>query len=286
MQQAAQLEFKETGAVSYTAVCVPPARMNYSMGRFYTPAEAEEAPALRDELRLVAERYGARQLYGPSVGAMSGRMVRACQIVGAAIPLGNGITLYRNKEEPSDGLPLEPGDGVPMSTGGCQVLVASGGSPSGKAVCLVAHAARDSLIDREFIRTGVLTPGREYVSIVEHMAAAARNLGVDPSYLDMKALFSLPAEVFAHPLKHEVFRDYNEKLVAYARELDETIVSERDDVAYLDNAGLALAQARKEGFRSCEEHCTLPVDGPFGHTRHPDPDMRNPRNLVFVCRHT
>jgi len=222
----------------------------------------------KERLGFYLKELGVFRAYAPFAPAMSARIADPCALQDELIALPGGIQLYRSHTE-ADGLRLdEPGIAAIFAPGGCGVILAEH---------VVAHAGRESLIDRQGLCDGV--PSRPHFSIVDAVAERLRRAGVRIEDTPFHFLFPLPASEFTHPA--DEYRAY----LRYGRGLGSLIAWEQEDGIHLDIGRLALAQAREEGFAADRApRCVLPVWGVHGYTRHPNEALRTHRNLVIVVR--
>lgn len=264
------------GSVTVRAFCIPPHGRNWSLSNLYTQEELDEHTALVDALGRTLSELGVVRAYAPAVSYFSGLIASPCKL-NQVIALPPGIALYRNRNLRAEGTWIGPGEAVIMGTGGCATAIAIG-----EKQCIVAHAGRDSLIERErLLRKSGLRP---LMSVVDDMAQVGRNRGANLNRMAFHALFALPAETFSHPIHDAEHGDFHRKILAYANELKSEFAWRRNDCIHLDIKRLAVYQAEKAGFGSSHGSCSLPLNGPFGYTRHENPTLRKMRNLVVIVR--
>lgn len=252
------------------ALCISSGDFNWSLKDLYRPEDVERKPELVSRLEAEFNDLGIIRAYAPSVAKMSGIVVDPCSFT-SKIPL-NGTTLCRDPDHESDGTWLRPGEAFIMSGGGCPVAIAEGGG-----ICLVSHVGRESAVNLPQLLKQ--EPSRTHMSIVDSMAERAFELGVPPGQMTLSVLFQVPASAFGHPLGDPRWQ----AVLRYVEGLGENIAVVRDHVMLLDMAALVAAQGRRAGFKVDDTvDYALPEKGPFGHTRHPDPEYRLRRNLVII----
>ena len=162
------------------------------------------------------------------------------------------------------------------------MLVAIGGGH-----VVFAHAGRDSLIDRVQARTG--EQSRPHQSVVASIAEAFEGRGISPRRVGIRAFFGVDHRAFGHPLHEDHDGSEENRLIVehIARQWpawSDRIVTVEDNVAYLSLRCLIQAETVRLGFRSFGYEKVLPISGAYGHTRHPDPALKQARNLIIVHR--
>lgn len=214
----------------------------------------------------------ARRAFAPNVALASAAIANNVEMKDR-IRLWN-IDLYRNKDLPADGVTLDPGEAFVMSAGGCPVIIASGGGSM-----VVAHAARDSLIDRKAVGG---TPGREHISVVRSIVAALKKRGVRPGEVTMCMLFSIPVETFGHSFDHPEYGAYNRALETFINERWPDCTTRGNGGMFLDLERLFVEQARQEKVQGAWAMLSLRECPALAHTR--DGKGRERRNLIIVKR--
>lgn len=262
------------GDVKVHAICVPPTERSWSLDPLYKVEDADRASliaALNKELGAL----GVVRAYAPAAHLFSGKIASACELR-QVIGLGD-LSLYYDHRVPADGVPLEVGEAFVCGMSGCAATIAIG---EGK--CTVAHAGRDSLIDRK--RYEGMVAGRTYMSVVDEMAEAVRNWHISLARTAFHALFYLPPESFGHPLADSEGARYHRAIREYVNEIRGNCAQVKEGHVHLDIGTLAVVQARRAGFGIARTSHALPMDGPFAYTRHRDAEMRKKCNLVIVHR--
>jgi len=178
-------------------------------------------------------------VYAPHVSVQSAKVVEAQMVKLNRIALiGPGEkSLWRNNFLGADGIVLPRGDAFMMCAGGCPVLIATGENHM-----IVAHAGRESLIDREFIKTGVRS--RPQTGIVDSIVQKFQEYHVHPAQLRFHVMYAIPADEFLHHLNHKIYGEYNRKLLAYLRsKWPRAISSENSTEFCLDIGSLIIGQS-------------------------------------------
>lgn len=191
------------------------------------------------------------------------------------ISLGKGISLYRNSGIPTDGIFLGKGHAFVMSGAGCPIIIAR----SGRHIA-VAHAGRDSLIDRG---TVVGEPTRESISVVYSLIEAFMDRGIGPEEVEMGMLFSIPVSVFGHDFDHKEHGEFNLALSMFIEDRwPESGSLHREDAVYPSLEGIFLSQAKEVGVQNAWTGHSLAGHQNLAHTR----DGKSParRNLIVVKR--
>ncbi len=150
------------------------------------------------------------EAYAPHVSAQSANIVEAQDVrLNRIVLRGPGKKfLWRNNHLRADGLILPPGKAFIMSASGCPVLIATGCGHM-----IVAHAGRESLIDRKFIETGIKS--RPQVSVVGSIVQKFWEYNIHPTRLCFHVMYAIPPSEFVHHLDHPIYGEYNRKLITY-----------------------------------------------------------------------
>ena len=215
------------------------------------------------------------RVFAPAVAHASGRIIEREQL-SSRIRLG-AAELYRNPGVPADGVFIEPGDAFVMSAAGCPFIIAH--DRNGKFFA-VAHAGRDSLVDRGAVM-GTPSKGRS-VSVVHALIGAFAKRGVPARKIEMQMHFALPCSSFEHRSDHPQYGEYNRRLGAFVDSRWRGCTKYRDDALFLHLEFLFSEQAIGFGIKSVtamnglEEHPTL------AHTH--DGHESSRRNLYIVKR--
>jgi hypothetical protein len=184
------------------------------------------------------------------------------------IDLGEGVTILRNQNAPGDGMFIQPRETLIMSGAGCPIIIATAGDKM-----VVAHAGRDSLIDRNKIMG---ERARENPSIVYTIVAAFIRQGFPPNEIKMRMLFSIPKEVFGHRLDDPIYRKQNCALAAFIRIWCEKGAILDRGTLFLDLEEIFLKQAEMLGVLNPTVSHSLKQFPAMAHTRDGE---KNPRDL-------
>ena len=175
-----------------------------------------------------------------------------------------------------------------MSGGGCPAIVAVAEGKYSHYHCFVAHAGRESVLDRRRILGE--GPSREHEGVVFALAEEFRGRGIHLRDVALFSFFALEGGTFGHPHEHPVHKVYNRRMSAEVLHRWQGAITMGhegpDECGYLDIGKLIELQAGELGFGKVHITGTLTHNGPFAHTRHANPNMRKERNLVVVCRQT
>lgn len=241
-------------------------------------SEEELASPFIAGLREAFRSVGAHRAYALHVAQSNARIVDTC-ILTKRISLGGGVSIRLNKLVPADGIILKKGRAFAMNGVGCPVVIASDGYD-----VIVAHAGRDSLIDRGAV---VGKPTREHVSVVDAVVGALVDRGAIPNEIEMCMLFSIPSGVFEHRFDHEVYGDYNRALAMFItkRWWSGIIGPKSSSSFFLDLECLFEEQAFQAGVRNAWSTHSLGEFPELAHTRDGKCSTdNNRRNLIVVKR--
>ncbi|MBU6388643.1 hypothetical protein KGQ72_02100 [Patescibacteria group bacterium] len=217
----------------------------------------------------------ADKAYAPHIEPASARIVDTTELK-EKIRLG-AVDLFRNHDLPADGTFLEPGDAFVMSAAGCPIIIAA--DRYGRYV-VVAHAGRDSLIDRGAV-VGEPTEGR-HLSVVHAVVAAFEQRGMPARDLEMHMLFSIPVSVFDHDLDHPQYGRYNRQLGEFVDERWRRCTDYKDGSLFLNLEHIFIAQAAEMHVVSLQAVHRLDHYPDLAHTH--DGEDRGRRNLFIVKR--
>ncbi len=231
---------------------------------------------LAEALQETFQVMEASRVYAPHVIPASA-IVADTALLKERIRLGEGVSLYRNRNAPVDGVFIQRGDAFAMSAAGCPVIIAVAGKKM-----VVAHAGRDSLIERAAVMGA---PTRKHLSVVDAIVDAFRKQGTRAVEISMRMYFSIPTRSFEHRFDHPQYGAYNRALAAFVDDRWENcMVRETSESMFLNLEAVFVEQARQAGVRDLL--ATLSLDECLGlaHTR----DEKDPRrrNLILVKRNT
>ncbi len=248
---------------------------NWSLGPLQNRSDVAKHPSLVSALRSVLQEMQVKDAFAPNVALSSARVIGTSLLL--RVPLDHGVVLHRNKTIPADAIFLEPGQAFVMSGAGCPVITATAGKNM-----IVAHASRDSLIDRDAVMGN---PTDRHMSVVHAIVAALKNRGAKTSDICMTMRFAIPAKFFGHPKNHPnpTYRAYNRALKPFfARQKWQEGIREEGDSVFLDVQRLFVEQARLEGIHQAYFTESLKEFPHLAHTRDGKDPLR--RNLIVVKR--
>ncbi len=226
-------------------------------------------------LRRTLRDMNVRKAYAPNVEPMSAIVV-GTHVLNTRIRLGGHTYLYRKKQVPADGVFLRPGEAFVMSAAGCPVIIATAGE-----YMIVAHAGRDSLIERSAV---LGAPTREHPSIVDAIIGAFGKNGFGVDQISMCMHLAIPAIVFEHRFDHPFYGAYNRALARFVDDRWPGCTAYKNGSMFLDLESVFVEQARRAGLRYVWAALSLDTFPDLVHTRAGE----NPhqRNLVVVRNDT
>lgn len=184
---------------------------------------------------------GIKEAFAPRAAAASAHIVSSSELM-CADQIGLRDTLlYRNHALPADGVLLESNQAFVMSGAGCPIIIGTAGEKM-----IVAHAARDSLIDRG---TVVGKPTRQHVSIVDAMIEKFQKHGASLDDIALAMLFAIPALEFEHSVHHPQYGEYNKKLIQFVSANYPDGILRRAGTTYLNLELVFIGQAQQAGVR-------------------------------------
>jgi len=246
---------------------------NWGLKPLQTQHDADKNQELVKQLYGALKKMGVHKAYAPNVAPASAAIIEIDALT-EQIDLGTDIVLHRNSSVPADGIFLKKGDAFMMSSAGCPIIIATGGGQM-----IVAHAGRDSLIDR-----GVLMrePTRTHLSIVYAIAEAFIKQGIRPNEIEMQMLFSIPAKMFKHDLNHHLYGEQNHQLAAFMSTWCPDGATRENGSIFLNLEKIFLKQAQMIGVRKAFATHSLSQFPVMAHTH--DKKGRDRRNLLMVKR--
>lgn len=227
-------------------------------------------------VREALRKMGVYKAYAPHIAPASARIVDT-RALNERIDLGEGFILQRNNLLPADGLFVGKGYAFVMSSWGCPVIIATADEQM-----IVAHAGRDSLIDRGAV---VGEPTRKHVSVVDAIIEAFSERGIPPSKIAMNMNFAVPAAAFGHRLDDECpGAPYNRALLTFVRERWPLAAVSTDEKMFLDLGCLCEEQAFRAGVQNVWATNSLSEFPALAHTH--DGKGADRRNLFIVKRNS
>jgi hypothetical protein len=245
----------------------------WSLKHFQTQEDVPKQPRLAKALTHLMYCLGVHTAYAPNVVPASARIVDIGDL-DVCINSGTELQLYRRQGLPADGVFLEPNEAFVMSGAGCPIIIATADNSF-----IVAHASRDSLIDRGAV-TG--NPTRNCISVVESVVNAFTEKGVPVSDISMCMLFAIPRDVFEHREDHPQYGEFNRALGMFIDSRWPGCVVRRNGSLFPDIGSVFVEQARQQEVRCAWAMHSLAEHPDLAHTR--DGKGSDRRNLVIVKR--
>lgn len=245
---------------------------NWSLAPLQRHEDMRQNPELTRALRTVFRDMGVQRAFAPNVAPASAAIVDTNDL-SDRIELAEEVSLYRRKEIPADGVFLKSGEAFLMSAAGCPVIIATAGTQ-----VIVAHGARDSLIDRGAV---IGSPSRKHGSIVDAIVEAFENKGTATNEILLCMLLSIPTRAFEHRFDHPQYGAYNRTLFDYInRRWHGCTAHTTSESMFLDLESVFMEQARSLGVRQVWATYSLAHYPAFAHTR--DGHSPHRRNLILV----
>ena len=245
---------------------------NWSLRELQTQDDSVRLHSLSKGIRSALVSVGVRTAYAPNVAAMSAVIANPEDMTKKI--LLERTELYRNAEFPADGVFIGPGQAFVASTSGCPLIIATAGEHM-----IVAHAGRDSLIERNAV---LGKPSRRHVSVVYAIIEELLKKGESLNEIVMCMMFSVPAESFDHHPMHPEYGTYNRELIKMIDMLWDGSTVRKNGCVFLDLESVFVNQAREIGVRCAWAIHSLREFPALAHTR----DGKDPsrRNLFVVKR--
>ncbi len=230
----------------------------WSLAPVQEQKDIEDYPLLAMGLRDNLRGMGVHRCYATNVAEFSGNVLINPNDLRKEIDLGKNILMYRDRSIKADGIRIPRGRALIASGRGCPFIVATSDE-----YMFVAHAGRDSMIDR-----GVIDgkPTRGNISVVESLIEAFLELGVPAEEITMRMEFSIPATVFEHRFNGPD-GEHNHKLWEFIQEQWPTAAVQRNGGILLDLEELFERQAREAGVTDARAENSLPELPNLVHSR-------------------
>jgi hypothetical protein len=182
--------FKTEHGLVFTTSCFE--GKDWSLAPLQNAEDAKTQAQFAGRLGAALGGLGVKRAYAPNPTAFNGHVV-APEELKNEIPLPGGVRLYRYRETPADSTFLTQwGDAGIFSAGGCgKVVVAH------RKDCLFGHAGRESLIDRQEVKTLGREKSRPY-GVVENMLDALHKRNADMRYVHVWPLYFIKPTEFVH----------------------------------------------------------------------------------------
>lgn len=232
------------------------------------PSQRKLVNRLGEELRGL----GVFDAFAPNIAPASAVIVEQEDLT-THLQLGGNLQLHRNQCIPADGVLIEKDQAFVGSFAGCPVIIATADDSM-----IVAHAARDSLLDRSAVYG---TCSRKYASVVYAIIGAFQELGASESDIDMTLLFSIPAEEFEHSPDHPKYGRYNYNLMLFIESRYPGGIVRKEGKICLDLENVFIEQARRSGITRARAFCSLAGYADLAHTA-----ATHDRNLYIIKRTT
>lgn len=245
---------------------------SWSLRQMQQQKDVAEHFRLAKALQSVFRKMDVHRAFAPHVAPASARIVENA-ILEDKIRLGDAY-LYRNNSVPADGVSLNPDETFVMSAAGCPVIIATDDDH-----VIVAHAGRDSLIDRGAI---VCAPSREHFSVVDTIVASFAERGTPIGAIKMCMLFAIPAKTFEHRLDHPEYHEYNYALSVFIKARWPSCALWENGNVFPDLEKLFVEQAREKGLCNVWAINSLALFPDLAHTHDGQDPSR--RNLILVKR--
>ncbi|HEC93815.1 MAG TPA: hypothetical protein ENI56_00340 [Candidatus Kaiserbacteria bacterium] len=247
---------------------------SWALMRLCAPSDIFAEKDLVRAIAGVLETFSIKKAYAPGVASASAEIISTRERGWVPIGFPGRPVILRNPTYPADGVILSPGEGCIMSTAGCPVIVSTGGD-----MMIVAHAGRDSLIERVKIENGYSS--RTHLSVIGAIVKTFWRLGVVTNKIHMHVFLTIPSHLFTHSFDHPIYGRYNRRLYELVRDRWMSAIAGKDNLGFcLSLNNLIVAQARDVGVGSIVVSDSISEHPELAHTR--DGKNKNRRNLVVV----
>ncbi len=251
---------------------------NNSLSQLNDPVKG---PALgrRLEAELLSRRVG--KALAPSPVQFTDRIIDPKELT-TKVSVG-AHALYRNPEEPADGVPLEAGEAYVISPAGCPITLMVRGDTA-----FALHTGRFCLVDPHWAEHGICKEGRANTSICFTALNLLRAHSERPNKeTRVKVFWSIPPRNFKHDLDDPKYQHINKGFYHKVRSRwGERCVPRRDNIFYPDLPQLIRAQCMEAGVP--EENIDL--SHAYMSATNPDVWMDGTagagRNVVILARHS
>jgi len=136
----------------------------------------------------------------------------------------------------ADGCPIPTGEAFAVCSADCATVVAYS---KDHLVTLAAHAGRDSVLERSFIKTG--NACRQNLGVLHSIVAAMWALGYDPREVFLGVFGGIRTN-FLHPPDHAEYGGFNRRLISFCKRIDGAVLDDQtgDIDMYAVIAGVAV----------------------------------------------
>lgn len=263
----------ELGGTMFTATMFSKPR-NWSLSQLAHPDE-QVRTEFGQKVGKILHDLRVGKAFAPSPVKFTDRIIDPAELT-AQVPVGQYL-LYRNSEQPADGVSIQGGEAFVVSPSSCPTTVMIGSD--GKAVVL--HTGRDCLIDRHGLKHSMPTPGRKHPSIIY---SALYHLG-NPQEVQVKVLWSIPPHLFVHDMEHPEHGATNERMHYVVSTIwGPDSVPLRGKKFWLDLPKLIRDQCMSRGVPEDNIDLKHAYQSPSGTWLNGAPGTG--RNLVIVARHS
>lgn len=178
--------------------------------RGFKPSGEVENPDLAARIAIIARMLGAEDILAPYPTKMNSEITGTEKLkTSFELPLSD-VHLWRGVE--ADGVRLQyAGDAFAMSAADCALVVVKW-----RTQMWAAHAGRDSLIDRTFIKTNGREQGKRYKSVVDSIMHEIPRKFLHETVVYYGCTIS-KGEHFEHPIDHpnSEHADFNKKMLQF-----------------------------------------------------------------------
>ena len=224
------------------------------------------------KLGRVLYDLGVGRALAPSPVKFTDRIIEPEKLT-QRLPAG-ALGVYRNPDEPADGVPIPAGSALVISPSSCPVTLMTRGDTA-----LGLHTGRFCLLDKYMLECG--DAGRRYESVCHTALDCLRR----PDEVHVKVFWSIPGHHFRHSLVDDRYKAINTAMYERIRQQwGDDPVPRRGDEFCLDLPKLIKAQCLKRGVPEENIDLTHAYHGMHGVWL--EGKAGTPRNLVVLARHS
>lgn len=263
-------------ALRFSAACF--AGSHWTLSQIRTPELAKANATFAEELATALRGVGAARAFAPNPTEFNGKVIEP-EALTTKIDLPYGVAAYRNTALPADGAYLRrAGDAGIFSAGGCGMVVVAC-----KEHLLFAHAGRESLLDRAWVRTRGASRSRP-ADLVDNLVDALLEKGCVVGDIFAWPMYFIAPSEFVHHRddKDPAHAEYNRAAMAFLpREFAGAAGEVDEERILIDLPRIARAQFLRRGVPDTQvflDHAYLSDELP--HTR-----KGGGRYLVATVRH-
>jgi hypothetical protein len=263
----------------FSAACF--AGKHWTLSKLREPQDANNNPTFAEEVGGALRGLGARRAYAPSPVEFNAVVIKPERLL-FPIVLPYGVVMYRNIAALADGTFLRrAGDAGVFSAGGCGVLAVAY-----LRHLFFAHAGRECLLDREWVKSEGAHRSRAIPSVVDSILDALVELGpLDTTLVHAWPLYFIKPVEFVHHAadKDPQHAEYNRAAIRFLpKQFGAECGAVTADSIKIDLPRIARQQLLRRHIPSANihmEHCYLADELPT--TR----NSENGRYLVAIVRH-